>query len=66
MDTVTILCPSRWDKVFRLHSPTYQTQQPSYISCGAPIAGLSNTDSKRIKLPDDRQTLPTFKEAQDQ
>lgn len=36
----TIAAAVPLDKIFRLHTPTYQTEPPSCIVCGAPIAGL--------------------------
>ena len=40
MDALTIPRPSPLDKIFRLHVPTYQTQPPSCLVCGAPIESL--------------------------
>jgi hypothetical protein len=40
--TLTRPHPSPLDRIYRLHTPTWQTTPPSCISCGAPILRLDD------------------------
>jgi hypothetical protein len=41
MDTQTIPRPTRRDKIFRLHTPSWTTTPPTCLSCGAPVGTLA-------------------------